>query len=116
MHGAVWLYFVGLQRRYNQIRETMGLYLMCLFVFTSVLVYGAFTAGEVRLYPEHGVPSFLRVGMAMMIVFGGADATNLSLYLIQNHSYSTTRCMLWVLVMKCFAVVYFTLAFDNQWP
>ena len=52
---------VQMQRRFGQIKPVMGMYLMAVWGFLSVLVFGAYSAAEMHIYPELGLPHALMI-------------------------------------------------------
>ena len=48
---CIWYGLVYSQNRYNYIKPTMGMYTLGIFSFTHVLVFGAYSAAELHMYP-----------------------------------------------------------------
>ena len=49
--ACLWYAMVQMQRRFGQIKPVMGMYLMAVYGFLSVLVFGAYSAAEMHVYP-----------------------------------------------------------------
>ena len=49
--SCLWYGLVYAQNRYTYIKPTMGMYLFAIFSFTHVLVFGAYSAAEMHMYP-----------------------------------------------------------------
>ena len=89
---------------------------MCSFALTTVFVYGAFSAGELHLYPDQGIPKVLRLEMVHLLMFQAGDALNTLLYLFQNNSFSSRNLMRWLVFTKLFAAAHLVAAYDDRLP
>ena len=86
------------------------------YAFTTIFVYGAYSAGDVHMNPEMGVPKALLYEMRDLLIFLAADTSNTLLYLIQNNTFKVGNLMRWILFTKLFFVAYLFLEWDNRYP
>ena len=94
----------------------MALYCFCIYTFTTVLIFGAYSAGDIHIYPDYGIPKFLRYDMEQLMVFSLSDSFNSFLYLAQNNTFSIKRLMIWLLFTKLFFLFNQVVEADDRIP
>ena len=84
------------------------------FIFTTVYVFGAYSAADLHIYPELSLPSCLMINSEHLMILQVADSLNTFMYIFQNYSFSVTNLMRWTIFAKLFFVAYLCLEYDDR--
>jgi len=84
------------------------------FIFTTVYVFGAYSAADLHIYPELGLPSWLMINSEHLMTLQVADSLHTFMYIFQNHSFSVTNLMAWTILAKLFFFAYLCLEYDDR--
>lgn len=93
---------------------TTALFMLLSFVFTTVMVLGAYTAADLHLtIPSLSLLSF---DMHSLLMLTTADAFNTFLYVAKSKVFSVGGLMRWLLFTKVFFAAHLFVAYDDRWP
>ena len=76
-----WINLVQQQRKYTTLKPITAQLLLPTYFFTSLVIYGGYSAADLHIYPEIGLPKALSFDLHFLLTFQAADSLNLFFYL-----------------------------------
>lgn len=89
---------------------------MTSFIFTTVMVLGAYSAADLHWLPITSVPLLRPVSFDMhsLLMMTALDAFNSFLYLLKNYRFSVWGLMQWLFLTKLFLAAHLVMTYDDR--